>query len=86
MTGPRSPGDDESARWQAVADIRRDHPGWVTIWLGRIGRYRAWPLFRAPRGTSLTAQTPEDLTAQMNRVEQESRRPRGRSAGPRSSD
>src|ERR1035437_166618 len=80
--GPGIPADDESHHWQAVAEIRRQHPRWVTIWVARARRYRAWPLFRAPRGPSLTAQTPEELAAQMNQIEQAARGPRGRSRGP----
>jgi hypothetical protein len=82
MTGPGLPADDETARWQAVADIRREHPEWVTIWVARSSRYRAWPLFRAPRRTSLTAQAPDELAQQMDQVEQHARRPQGRSGDP----
>ena len=72
--------DDNAARRRAVAaQIRDRRPGWVVIWAAAAGRYRAWPLFRAPRGTSLTAQTPEEMTAQMDQVEQAAGRAGGRS-------
>ena len=84
MTG--SPGDpgtvsDDDARRRAAAQIRRRRADWVVIWAAPAGRFRAWPLFRAPRGTSLTAQTPEQMSAQMDQVEQAARRPGGRSRG-----
>jgi hypothetical protein len=93
MTHVPLPGDlstpeplDDTARWRAAKRLRTQHPGWVIIWLASIGRYRARPLFRAPRETVLTAQTPEELAAQMNRAEQVARRPRARSryVGPTS--
>jgi hypothetical protein len=77
--GPDVAADDNAVRRQAAAQIRRQRPGWVVIWAAPAGRYRAWPLFRAPRGTSLTAQTPQEMTAQMDQVEQGARRPGGRS-------
>lgn len=64
------PAGDESRHQQAAAQIRRQHPRWVTIWVARAGHYRAWPLFRAARGTSLTAREPRELTAQMKQIEQ----------------
>ncbi len=56
-------GPDRQARWQAAAQIRRDRPGWVVSWSDAAGQYRAWPLFRAPRGTIATAATPGEITA-----------------------
>jgi hypothetical protein len=84
MTG--STGDpglaaDDDARRRAAAQIRGQRPGWVVIWAAPASRFRAWPLFRAAPGTALTAQTPEELTAQMDQVEQAARRPGGRSPG-----
>lgn len=57
----------------AATRIRRERPRWVVIWVARTDRYHAWPLFKAPRGTALTANTPDDLTAQMNQIEQATR-------------
>jgi muconolactone delta-isomerase len=70
---------DDTARWQAAEQLRSQHPGWVIIWLARIGQYRAYPLFRAPRGTMLTAPTPDQMAAQMVHAEQAARRSRARS-------
>jgi hypothetical protein len=78
-TGDALAPDDEPAHRQAAAQLRRERPRWVVFWLGRTGQYRAWPLFRAPRGTSLTADTAEQMAAQMDEAEQAARRSRARS-------
>jgi hypothetical protein len=77
--GPPNGSVDEAERWQAAKVIRRQHPRWVVIWAAGTGRYHAWPLFRAPRGTALTAQEPAELVAQMKDVEQAARSPRATS-------
>jgi hypothetical protein len=68
---------------QAAAHLRQQHSGWVVIWLAQRALYRAWPLFRAPRGTNLTAETPEQMNAQMDEVERAAQRP---AAGSRRMD
>jgi hypothetical protein len=79
MTQALPPGDteapepaDDTACWQVARQLREQHPGWVIIWVARIGRYRARPLFRT-RETVLTAEAPEELAAQMSRAEQAAR-------------
>jgi hypothetical protein len=64
---------DEAGHLRAAARIRREHPGWVVIWVARTGRYHAYPLFRAPRGTALAAATPDELAAQMDQIQQAAR-------------
>jgi hypothetical protein len=82
MTGTSPDGHiaDNADTRQAAARLRRLHLGWVIIVLPGTRHYRAYPLFRAPRGTALTAGTPEDLTAQISQVEQAARRSRARSS------
>jgi hypothetical protein len=63
------PGTDESARWEAVARVRADHPGWVVIWSRLSGEFQARPLFRAPKGTVAAGPTPETLIAQMTAIQ-----------------
>jgi hypothetical protein len=75
----QSAAADEADHLQAAARIRREHPGWVVIWVARTGRYHAYPLFRTPRGTAVTAATPDELAAQMDRIRQAARSPRARS-------
>lgn len=76
-TGLATGADDDAAPKHAAAEIRRQRPGWVVIWVARTYRYNAWPLFR---GTALTAEKPDELTTQMDQIEQaiHSLRPRSR--------
>jgi hypothetical protein len=74
--------DKEAACWQAAKKIREERPGWVVIWIARTGQFKAYPKFAAPRGTAPTAQTADQLIAQMEQVEQAARRQRGRSQRP----
>jgi hypothetical protein len=69
------PAADDATRWETVARIRGERSGWVVIWMASAGCYRAYPLFRAPRGTAVTAATPHELTAQMDQVQQAACRP-----------
>ena len=69
------PVADDANRWETVARIQGERSGWVVIWMASAGRYWAYPLFRAPRGTAVTAATPDELTAQMDQVQQATCRP-----------
>jgi hypothetical protein len=60
---------DEAAQWEAAARVRAAHPDWVVIWARLRGEFQARPLFRAPKGTVATGQTPADLIAQMNTIQ-----------------
>ena len=77
-TGPHLPEDNQAAHHEAAAQIRRQHPGWVTVWVAHLGCYRAYPLFRAPRGTVLTAGTPNELATQIDQIEQAAGRQPGK--------
>jgi hypothetical protein len=70
---PHTPVGDDAACWEAAAQIRRDHPGWVVIWSVRKGEYQARP-FRVPRDTVAAGATPEELTARMDEIKQAARR------------
>jgi hypothetical protein len=72
------PGPRDAEQMQAAARLRQQHPGWV-VWSVPLRRYTASPLFRAPRGTHLTAATPGELAALMDQAEQAARPPRARS-------
>jgi hypothetical protein len=84
MTGSSNPGpgaqqpdaaDQDAEHVQAAARLRDQRHGWVVAWAAPLRRFTASPLFRAPRGTHLTAQTPAELAALMDQVEQAARRP-----------
>jgi hypothetical protein len=76
-TSPSGAGPDGAAldagHVQAAARLRRESPCWVVVWSVPLRQYSASPLFRAPRGTFLTAATPGELADQMNQVQQAAR-------------
>jgi hypothetical protein len=76
VISPDSGAENEAAAWQAAAQIRKERPGWVVIWLARKGEFRARPLFRAPPDTVAIGTTPEELKAQMDNIEQAAGRPK----------
>ena len=76
--GGAEPPDDDAVCWREAERLRCEHPGWVVVWLARIRRYRAYRL-SARRPITLTAQTPDDLTAQIRQAGQGTR---GLAAGP----
>ena len=83
IPGPRDqpPGtaDQDTGHVRAAALLRDQRPSWVIVWAAPLRRYTAAPLFRAPRGTHLTAETPGELAALMDQIEQATRQPRARS-------
>jgi anti-sigma regulatory factor (Ser/Thr protein kinase) len=64
----RRPHDGDSAGGRGLEIVHAYSTRWGT-WAPVLGGKVVW-LFRAPRGTSLTAQAPGELTAQMDQVEQ----------------
>jgi hypothetical protein len=75
--GERDPQD--AACYRDAARIRQERDGWVVIWVPHKGCYKAYPKFRAPRGTVASAAQPTELLAQMDKVELATRKPTGRS-------
>ena len=68
---------DEAACRQEAARIRQERPGWVVIWLPRESLFKAYPKFRAPRGTVASAARPGEL---VRRWRKRSWLPEGRQA------
>jgi hypothetical protein len=63
--------DDDDARWREAARLRREHPKWIVIWLASAKQFRAYRrLPGARRDTTLSADKPEDLAAQITEAEQ----------------
>jgi hypothetical protein len=87
VTQPPPPGGDAD-RWREAGRLRREHAGWVVIWLARLGQYRAYPLVQARRGTALTVGTPAGLAVLIRPAEQAARRTpaSGRTPRPRGGD
>jgi hypothetical protein len=75
--------DDDADRWREAARLRREHSGWIVIWLAPADCYRAYRrLPGARRDTALTAATPADLAAQITRAEQAARSPASHAKDP----
>ncbi len=73
---PTVEGDSqEAACRREAARIRQEREGWVVIWVPHASRYKAYPKFRAPRGTVASAAQPRELLAQMDKVELAARKP-----------
>lgn len=70
------PHADDVAQYEAAAALRQERPGWVVIWLARKGEFRARPSFRAPPDTVAIGANTEELTAQMDEIEQAARSPK----------
>jgi hypothetical protein len=66
--GASDQGED-ARRWREAARLRREHPGWVVLWLDRTREFRAYRLRRARHDRVLTAGTPADLVAQIGEAE-----------------
>jgi hypothetical protein len=66
--GPSDQGDDARC-WREAARLRREHPGWVVLWLDRTREFRAYRLRQARHDSVLTAGTPADLVAQIGEAE-----------------
>jgi hypothetical protein len=60
---------DAGGRWASADDdadrLRREHPAWAVLWIGRAREYRGYR-----NNTTLTAETPDDLAAQISQAEQ----------------
>jgi len=75
LTPDAAPGrepdvDEDQQQWEA-ARLRREHPGWIIIWLSAHRQFRAYR--RLPgtrRDTALSAATGGDLAAQISQAEQ----------------
>jgi hypothetical protein len=75
--GGASDQGDDARCWREVARLRRDHPGWVVLWLDRTREFRAYRLRQARHDSVLTAGTPADLVAQIGEAERAIRNPPG---------
>ena len=69
-------GGTDEACWREAARLRREHRGWIVIWLARDGCYRAYRRMPgARRDTALSAVTADDMAEQIRRAEQATARP-----------
>jgi hypothetical protein len=66
--------EDDAQRWQEAAQLRREHRGWIVIWLASEGQFRAYRrLPGARRDTALSAATADQMKAQITQAEEASR-------------
>jgi hypothetical protein len=76
----RDPGGDAD-RWREAARVRGLHPGWIVLWLGRLGQFRAYPLVQELGRPVLTAPAADELAGLLCQAEQDCpARPPGRTA------
>jgi hypothetical protein len=56
--------DDDAACWRHAERLRNEYPKWVVLWIARAREYRGYR-----NNTMLTAETPDDLAAQISQAE-----------------
>ena len=79
-----SPAQDDGC-WREAARLRREHKGWVVVWLAPLNCYRAYRrLPGARRDTALSAATAEEMAGLITQAEQAvtARRARSGTATP----
>jgi hypothetical protein len=67
---PAAETSADAGCWREAARLRREHRGWIIIWLARDNCYRAYR--RAPgarRDTALSAPTARDIAKQISRAD-----------------
>jgi len=76
--------DRDTDRWREAARLRREHRGWIVIWLAAENRYRAYRrLPGARRDTALSAATPGEMAGLIRQAEHAAARPARRDPGAR---
>jgi hypothetical protein len=75
---------DDGTCWREAARLRREHRGWIVIWLAPENCYRAYRrLPGARRDTALSAATPVEMATLIGQAEQATTRPARRDPGTR---
>ncbi len=82
---PASQGrEEEDACWREAARLRREHRGWIIVWLAAENCYRAYRrLPGARRDTAISAPTPAEMAALIGQAEQAATARRKRSEADR---
>jgi hypothetical protein len=76
--------DKDDGCWREAARLRKQHRGWIVVWLAPEGCYRAYRrLPGARRDTALSAATPAEMATLISQAEQAATTCRARS-GPAS--
>lgn len=75
-------GETDAECWREATRLRREHRGWIVIWLARGGCYKAYKRMPgARRDTALSAATADGMAAQIRRAEKATARPTRRIRG-----
>jgi hypothetical protein len=69
IPSPSPDPTNEDACRTAAAQLQHDHRNWLVMWGCYTRCFIAFPLFRAPRGTILTATRPAEVAVMMRREE-----------------
>ena len=69
--GTGSPPQQDDVCWREAARLRREHRGWIVIWLAAENRFRAYRrLPGARRDTALSAATAAEMADLIRQAEQ----------------
>jgi hypothetical protein len=69
---PASETSADAECWREAARLRREHRGWIVIWLARDNRYRAYRRALGARrdtATALSAPTARDMAKQISQAD-----------------
>ena len=70
MTPASAARQDDGTGWREAARLRREHRGWIVIWLAPENCYRAYRrLPGARRDTALSAVTPAEMVTLIGEAE-----------------
>jgi hypothetical protein len=84
VTAASAARQDDDTCWREAARLRREHRGWIVIWLASENCYRAYRrLPGARRDTALSAATSAEVAAQIGQAGQAAVRPARRGRGTR---
>jgi hypothetical protein len=71
VTASSQEQENDDANWREAARLRREHRGWIVVWLAPENCYRAYRrLPRARRDTALSAATPTEMATLIGQAEQ----------------
>jgi hypothetical protein len=77
-----STAQQEDACWREAARLRREHRGWIVVWLVQENCYRAYRrLPGARRDTAISAATSGEMASLIGQAEQATRPPAVRTEG-----
>ena len=82
MTPAIAARENDDTYWREAARLRREHRGWIVIWLAPENCYRAYRrLPGARRDTALSAAAPAEMVTLIGQAEKAPRAQRGVARG-----